>query len=141
MTFVHPLFASPSRLVPVRSPGTSRVYCTLLWYTAGVSQEPGAHDADPLRPLPAYAGAACYPGHVGDPRSHVPLSGDARHEVHAGSPHMTRRNPARCDGAVPPARPAGARFPMQRAGSSSEDQVWLENGQVETPVADGRGQR
>ena len=51
MTFVHPLFASPSRLVPVRSPGTSRVYCTLLWYTAGVSQEPGAHDG----PVPSFA--------------------------------------------------------------------------------------
>ncbi len=96
---------------------------------------------DPFRPLPAYADAACYPGHVGDPCSHVPLSGDARHAAHAGPPHTTRRNHARCDGAVPSARHAGAQSAMPRAGSSSEDQVRLESGEAETKASDGQGQR
>ncbi len=81
-----------------------------------------------------------YTGHVGDPYSHVPLSCDARHAAHAGSPHMTHRNHARCDGAVPPARHAGARLPMQRAGSSSEDQGRREGGEAETKASDGQGQ-
>jgi hypothetical protein len=29
---------------PVRGPGACLVCCTLLWYTASVSQTPGAHD-------------------------------------------------------------------------------------------------
>jgi len=36
------------------------------------------------RTLPAHADAA---------RSHIPLSGDARHAVHAGPPHRTRASP------------------------------------------------
>jgi hypothetical protein len=99
------------------------------------------HTTDPLRPLPACADAGCSTGHVGDPCSHIPLSGDARYAAHAGPPHTTRRNPARCDGAVPPARHAGAHSAMLRAGSSSVDQVRLEDGQAETPVANGQGQR
>ena len=99
------------------------------------------HTTDPLRPLPAKTDAACYPGQVSDPCSHVPLSGDARPAVHAGPPHTTHRNHERCDGAVPPARPAGARLPMPRVESSSEDQVRREGGQAEIPAADGQGQR
>jgi hypothetical protein len=140
ITFVHPLSASPSRLAPVRGPGASRVYCTLLWYTAAVPLEPGAHD----KPAPSFV-CPCRrcvrsAGHLGDPCSHVPLSGDARHAVHGGPPHRTRRNHARCDGAVPLTRPAGARLPMPRAGSSSEDQVRLEGGEVVTKASGGRGQ-
>jgi len=30
---------------------------------------------------------------------------------------------------------------MPRAGSSSEDQVWLECGEAETKASDGQGQR
>ena len=89
----------------------------------------------------SYAGAAYYLGQVGVACSHMPLSDDARHEVHAGPPHTTRRIHGRCDGAVPPARPAGARFPMPRVGSSSEDQVQLEGGQAETEASDGQGQK
>ena len=96
---------------------------------------------DLLRPLPAYVGAACYPGYVGDPCSRVPLSGDVQPATLAGPPHRTRRNHARCDGAVLPARHAGARLPMPRAGSSSEDQGQLEGGQAETKASDGQGQR
>jgi hypothetical protein len=44
MIFVHPISASLSRLAPVRGPGASRVGSTLLWYTAGLLLEPGAHD-------------------------------------------------------------------------------------------------
>jgi hypothetical protein len=99
------------------------------------------HTTDPLRPLPAHADAACSTGHVGDPWSHVPFSGDARHAAPAGLPQTTRRNHARCDGAVPPARHAGARLPMPKAGSSSEDQVRLEGGQAETEATDRQGQR
>jgi hypothetical protein len=96
---------------------------------------------DLLRPLPAFAGAACYPGHVGDPRSHVPLSGDARHEVHAGSPHMTRCNHARCDGVVLPARHVEAQYPILKAGSSSEDRLRCEGGEAEMQAADRQGRR
>ena len=141
ITFVHPISAHPSCLTPVCGPGASRVCSTLLWYTAGVPLEPGAHDG----PAPSFV-CPCrrcvwYTGHVADPCSHVPLSGDARPAVHAGPPQTTRRNHARCDGAVPPARHAGARLPMPRAGSSSEEQVRLEGGQAEIPAADGQGQR
>jgi hypothetical protein len=76
---------------------------------------------------------------LGDPCSHVPLSGDERYAARAGPPHTTRRNPARCDGAVLLARHAGARSAIPRAGSSSEDQGQLEGGQAET-AADGQGQ-
>jgi len=91
--------------------------------------------------LPARADAGCSTGHVDYPCSHIPLSGDAQHTALAGPPHTTRRNHARCDGAVLPARHAGARLPRPRAGSSSEDQVRLEGGQAEIPAADGQGQR
>ena len=77
---------------------------------------------------------------VADPCSHVPLSGNVRHAGHAGSPHTTRRNHMRCDAAVPPARHAGARSPIPRAGFSSEDQVRREGGQAETPARDRQGQ-
>lgn len=92
ITFVHPLSASPSRLAPVRRPGASRVGSTLLWYTAGVPLEPGAHD----NPAPSFV-CPCRrcvrsAGHLGDPCSHVPLSGDARHAVHAVQLHMRRYN-------------------------------------------------
>ena len=36
---------------------------------------------------------------------------------------------------------AGPRFPIARAGSSSEDQVQLEGGQAEPKASDGQGQR
>jgi len=62
------------------------------------------HMTDLLRPSPAQADAAC---------SHVPLSGDARPAAPAGPPHTIRRNHGRCDAAVPPARPARARFPCR----------------------------
>jgi hypothetical protein len=140
LTFVHPLFASPSLLAPVRGPGASHVCCSLLWYTVGVPLAP-EHTTDPCRPLPAYADAACSTGHVGAPCSHVPLSGDAQHGAHAEPPQTTRCNHARCDGAVPPARPAGARLPKPRAGSTSEDQLRHEGGQAETKASDGQGQR
>jgi len=89
------------------------------------------HMTDLLRPSPAQADAAC---------SHVPLSGDARPAAPAGPPHTIRRNHGRCDAAVPPARPARARFPMPRAGSSSEDQGRLAGGETGISAADGRGQ-
>jgi hypothetical protein len=82
-----------------------------------------------LRPLPAQADATCYAGHVGASCSHVPLSGDAQHVALAGPPHTTRRNHGRCDATALPARRAGARLPILRAGFSSEDQVQLEGGQ------------
>ena len=115
---------------------------TLLCYTAVVLLAPGAYPGL-LRPLPAYAGTVCSTEQVGDPCSHVPVNGDERHEVHVGLPHMTRRNHERCDGAVPPARPAGARFPIPRAESSSEDQVQLESSKAETQAVGlkGRGER
>ena len=78
---------------------------------------------------------------MGDPCSHVPLCGDEQHLARDGPPHMIRRNHARCDGAVLPDRHAGARLPIPRAGSSSEDQGQLEGGQVETPVLDRQGQK
>ncbi len=140
ITFVHPLSAHPSRLLPVRGPGASRMCCTLLWYTASVPLEPGAHDG----PVPSFAcpcrRCVSYPGHAADPCSHVPLSGDAQHAALAGLTHTTRRIHARCGGAVPPARHAGVRFAMPRAGSSSKDQVQLECGQAEIPAAVGQGQ-
>lgn len=109
--------------------------CTLL-----VCHRNREHTTDPLRPLPARADAGCSSGHVGDPCSHVPLSGDEQHAALAGPLHTTRRNQARCDAAVLPARHAGARCPMPRAGSSSADQVQLEGGQAETEAADRQGQ-
>ena len=51
MTFVHPNPAHSSRLAPVRGPAASRVCYTLLWYTARVSQTPGAQDG----PAPSFA--------------------------------------------------------------------------------------
>jgi hypothetical protein len=95
----------------------------------------------PLRPLVNDAKAVYSTDQVGDPCSHVPLSGDARPATLAGPPHTTRRNHVRCDGAVLPVRHAGARLPIARAGSSSEDQGQLEGGQVETPVLDHQGQK
>ena len=112
----------------------------VLWYTSGVPLATGAHNG-PAPPLPAHADAACSTGHVGNPCSHLPLSSDARHAAHVGLPHTTRRNHARSDGAVPPARPAGARLPTPRAGSSSEVQLQLEGGQAETKASDGQRQR
>ena len=99
------------------------------------------HTTDMLLPLPAHADATCYAGHVGAPFSHVPLSGDAQHVALAGPLQRTRRNPARCDRAVLPARHTGARLPIPRAGSSSEDQGQLTVGQAETEAADGQVQR
>jgi hypothetical protein len=46
----------------------------------------------------------------------------------------------RCDGVVPPARHAGARYPIERVGSSSEDRLEFEGDQAETPAADRQGQ-
>jgi hypothetical protein len=140
MTFVHSLSAYPSSLAPVRGPGASRVCSTLLCYNARVPQELAAHDG-PAASFACYADVASYIGYVGDPCSHVPLSGDAQHAAPAGPPHTTRRNHAQCDVAVPPVRPAGARFPMPRVGSSSEDKGQLEGGQAETKASDGQGQR
>jgi hypothetical protein len=94
-----------------------------------------------LRPLPAYAGAACSPGQVGVACSHMPLSDDERHATLAGPPHRTRRNHGQPVAVVPLAPHAGARFPVLMAGSSSEDQVRLESGQTEIKASDGQGQR
>ena len=96
---------------------------------------------DLLRPLTAHADAAWCTGHAADQCSHFPLSGDAQHAARVGPPHRTRRNHLRCDGVVLPARPAGARLPMPREGSSSEDQVQLEGCRAETKASDGQGQR
>jgi hypothetical protein len=96
---------------------------------------------DPLRPLSGLADAACSTRHVGDPCSHVPLSGDAQHAVLVGPPHTRRHKHSRYDGAALPARPAGARFPMPRAVSFSEEQEQLEGDQAEIPTADGQGPR
>ena len=96
---------------------------------------------EPLRPLSAHVDAACSTDQVGDPGSHIPLSGDVRPAVHGGPPHTTRRTHERCDGAVPLARHAGARFPIARTGSSSEDQVQLEGCRAETRAADRQGHR
>jgi len=111
--FVHPNSASPSRLAPVGGPGATCLCTILLWDTAGVPLTMG-DTADPLRPLPAPADAACSPGHAADPCSYVPRSGDTPHAVPAGLPHRTHRNQARDDEAVLPAQPAGARLPMPR---------------------------
>ncbi len=80
-------------------------------------------------------------GHVADPCSHVPLSDGAQHAVPSGSPHMTHRNHAQCDGVVPLARHAGARFPILRVESSSEDRLEFEGDQAEKPAADRQGQK
>jgi len=103
--------------------------------------EPGAHDT-PASSV-AYPCRRCvrHTGHLRDLCSHLPLSGDVQHAALVGQLHTTRRNHTRCDGAVLLARHAAARFPIPRAGSSSEDQVQLEGGQAETPAADGQGQR
>jgi hypothetical protein len=53
-----PLSAHPFRLTPVCGPGPSRVYCTLLWYTTGVTLAP-EHTMDPHCTLPVDAYAAC----------------------------------------------------------------------------------
>ncbi|MFL5659128.1 MAG: hypothetical protein ACJ8CB_33710 [Ktedonobacteraceae bacterium] len=45
---------------------------------------------EPLRPLSAHVDAACSTDQVGDPGSHIPLSGDVRPAVHDGPPHTTR---------------------------------------------------
>ncbi len=37
------------------------------------------HTPEPLRPLSAHVDAACSTDQVGDPGSHIPLSGDAQH--------------------------------------------------------------
>ena len=113
--------------------------CTLLWYTASVQLEPGAHDGPATSFACPCRHCVWYTGQVADPCSHIPLSGDAPHAVPAGQPHTTHRNHGRCDGAVPFARHAGAPLPTRRVGSSSADQVRLEGGQVEIPAADGQG--
>ena len=40
----HSHFCYSFCLAPIHGPGASRVCSTLLWYTAGVSLAPGAHD-------------------------------------------------------------------------------------------------
>ena len=98
------------------------------------------HTTDPLHPLPAHADAARGIQTMWGSVLTDPFCGDARHAVPAGPPHTTPRNHARCDGAVPPARHAGARLPIPRAGSSSEDQVECKGGQAETKASDRQGQ-
>ena len=85
---------------------------------------------NPHRPLPAHTDAACAIKATWVLRAHTSHLAATRtqHAALAEPPHMTRRNHARCDGAVLPAQHAGARFPIARAGSSSEDQVQLEGG-------------
>jgi len=130
-----------SCLASVPEPGASCDCSAFPWYTCRVLMDL-EYTTDPLRPVPTHADAACgITGYVGDPCSHVPLSGDEWPAVPAGPPHRTHCNHARCDGAVPPARPAGAPLPMPRAGSSSEDQGRLESGEAETEASDGQGQR
>ena len=68
------------------------------------------------------------------------LLGDAPYAALVGPPHTTRRNHARCDGVILPARHAGAQLSTPKAGSSSEDQLWCEGSQAEIPAADGQGQ-
>jgi hypothetical protein len=140
MSFVTPISATPSawlpstvQVLPVCAPLSCGTLLVCRWHRE--------HTTDPLRSLAVRADAGCSTGLVGDLCSHVPLSGDARHAALAGPPHMTRHNPARCDGAVPPVRHAGVWFSMPRAGSSSEDQGRLEGGQAETEASDGQGQR
>ena len=96
---------------------------------------------DLLSPLPAHAGAACYPGHVGDPCSHVPTCGDKPPAVHAGPPHRTRRNHVRPVAAIHLARPAAAGPAIPSEGSSNEDQARREGGQAETKASGRQGQR
>jgi alpha/beta hydrolase fold len=104
LTFVHPIAAHPSRLTPICAPGASRMCSTLLWYTAGVPMELGAHDG----PAPSFAcpyrRCVRYKGHLGAACSHVPLSGDA----HAA--RSTRRT-ASYDTRVP-TRDATERFSL-----------------------------
>ena len=119
---------------PAPYPGVIRCRTVFHCYTCTVPKGPEGHSG-PSASFPGsigYVGAAC---------SHVPLSADARHAAPAGLLHRTRRNHAQCDGAVPPAQPAGARQPIPRAGFSSEDQVRLEGGQAEIPAADRQGPR
>jgi hypothetical protein len=85
---------------------------------------------NPLRPLPALA-ALCV----------LYLSGDPSLAAHAGSPHTIRRNHEQSVVVVPLVQHVGPRFPIPRAGSSSEDQVQFECGQTEKPVWDRQGQR
>ena len=102
---------------------------------------PGAHDGPSVTFACPCRRYVRHTGYVGEPCSHVPFSDDAQHAAPAGPPHMTHRNHARCDGAVPPARPAGARSLIPRAGSSSEDQVQRESGEAETQASDCQGSR
>jgi hypothetical protein len=76
-----------------------------------------------------------------DPCTDVPISSDARHATLVGPSHTTRYNHARCDAGVLPVRHAGARLPIPRAESSSEDQLQRGGGQIETSALDRRGQR
>src|SRR5947207_1221540 len=99
------------------------------------------HTTNLLQPSPAQADTAYYTGYMDAPCSHVPLSGDVQPGAPAGPPHTTRRIHGRWGGAIPPARHVGARLPMPRAGSSSEDQLRFEGGRAETKASDGRGQR
>ena len=73
--------------------------------------------------------------------SHILPSCDARHAVHGGPPHTTRRHHGQSVAGGTPARHAGAQSAMPRAGSSSEHQVRLESGQAETKASDGQGPR
>jgi hypothetical protein len=66
MTFVHSLSASPSHLAPARGP-VLPVCAPPSFDTLLVCNWHREHLPDPLRPLPAHAKAACYPGHVGHP--------------------------------------------------------------------------
>ncbi len=99
--FGHPrlaLLAAFSRPYP----GVIRCRTVFHCYTCTVPKGPEGHSG-PSASFPGsigYVGAAC---------SHVPLSADAWHAAPAGLLHRTRRNHAQCDGAVPPAQPAGAR--------------------------------
>jgi hypothetical protein len=74
-------------------------------------------------------------------RAHTSHSAATRGTQHSLDCLIRHARPhVRCDAAVLPVRHAGARFPIARAGSSSEDQVQLEGGQGETPVLDRQGQ-
>jgi hypothetical protein len=119
---------------PVFYPGAPRCRTVFLRYTCTVPKGPAGHSG-PSASFP------CSTGYLGDPCSLIPLSDDARLATTAGPLHTTPRNHGQSVAAVPPARPAGARLPRPRLGSSSEDQIRREGGQAEIPAADGRGQR
>ena len=93
ITYVHPISASPSRLVSACGPGASHVGIALLCYTCRVLMDRD-RTTDPLPPLSGLVDSTrgdLAPGVIGTHTSHY--SGDERHAAHAGPPHRTRASP------------------------------------------------